>query len=106
MVLHLRPSREQVAGTWKAGNFIGAIPKGRPTGRDSRRDNAAEGDQRRRATGCVVSFCWEQGPGRERWGSLRPKARRPCKKGKKEKGFREVLKKRRSTNASLYLAKL
>lgn len=31
MVLHLRLSREQVAGTWKAENFIGAIAKGRPT---------------------------------------------------------------------------
>jgi hypothetical protein len=60
-------------------------------------------------TGRVVSFGGEQRRGRGKSGarrSLRREGRAGEREGDKERGFTEVLKKRRGTNAPLYLAEL
>jgi hypothetical protein len=43
VMLHLRPSREQVAGGLEARQFASVIAECRPTAGDGRRDNTAEG---------------------------------------------------------------
>jgi hypothetical protein len=62
-------------------------------------------------TGLVVSLCGAAGP-QERIGGGEVELARglrqngPCRRERKRKGFREVSKKRRGTNASLYVAEL
>ena len=57
-------------------------------------------------TGRVVFFCGGQGLAGKRWSPSRLEAGQPCKeRDGKERGCREVLKKRRGMNAPLYLTR-
>jgi hypothetical protein len=98
--------------TWKARHFVGVIVEGIPTAGMVNetmllRGPADKSRQSRRGiflTDRLISFCAEQSPGRERWSSPRPEARGAGeeREGKGEnRGFTELLKRRRGTNAPL-----
>ena len=107
------------ATCWNARRFIGVIVKGRRTGQTVNetmlpRRRANESQPSRCdiiPTGRVVSVLWGPGAGRGVGGArcgLRHEGRGAgrCERGGREqKEARELLKKRRGTSASLYLAK-
>jgi hypothetical protein len=116
VVRHSRPSREQIAGDLESQALRRRHFEGRPAARTVDettllRRPADKSRQSRRGiflTSRVVSFCAEQGPGREEWSSPRPEARRPCRRGKGreggKRGFTELLKRWR-TSARIYLSR-